>query len=516
MDRIIKLNSRQGNFNQSGKNLVDFVIPRDNVYNLKDSYIVVNVSIPTTETNPDSAGVPPQQYSGGDGIHNIDIALQDNHIYPPVCLVRNAFMDAQNVGKIHDLRNIDQLNAIKYGIEKDYADKKDALSGLSTPKSTEGLGQSQFREFIKYGTDTSTNLDKDIRINLSDIFDVCNTPAYDAGKYGDTNIHLEMNFNKIIRQSVNEDATNPAGGDNYWDATNGHSVVGGHTYTGAGTDNVGSDIPLVMAETFSRCNFEVKSPWYVGQKVNYIGEVPAGSAPAGAVDVERKIVGINWVLDGNGDEDGTIEITLDSMVVALTGGVMNIGTLKPVLPVNPDANKQVDINSCEMVLRVVENPSNVPASLSYIDYDTENDNGNNIANFRKNYQIEPNTQTIYVGFGDTINSNSGATNINNWRYSLDNVSMVNRPIEWYYPNHLDLINQAYLNKDKVIKCLSINNIVSNNGDESGADVNHLVNETAVLPCLLKSEQQLLNVEFNCSAGNGINQINLFKEFKNTI
>ena len=64
MDRIIKLNSRQGNFNQSGKNLVDFVIPRDNVYNLKDSYIVVNVSIPTTETNPDSAGVPPQQYSG--------------------------------------------------------------------------------------------------------------------------------------------------------------------------------------------------------------------------------------------------------------------------------------------------------------------------------------------------------------------------------------------------------------------------------------------------------------------
>ena len=54
MDKIIKLNSKQGQF-EAGANatklLCDFTIPAGEVYNLKESYINVNLKVNSTDTN---------------------------------------------------------------------------------------------------------------------------------------------------------------------------------------------------------------------------------------------------------------------------------------------------------------------------------------------------------------------------------------------------------------------------------------------------------------------------------
>ena len=324
---------------------------------------------------------------------------------------------------------------------------------------------------------------------------------------------MELNLNNIVRLNTSENTTSPAGTDNYWDDTRGFSRMDAQTYSGAGTDAIGTDYPLITTDEYSRSNYKIISPWYVGQKVRYTGSIIGpGNTPAGNYVRERVITNIQFQEDGNGLETGKLEITLDTLIIGLTAGQTEASHLVPVMAVVPPATQQVDINSCEIVLRVVENPSSVPSSLSYIDYDTENDNGNANGSFRKNYQIEPNTQTVYVSFGTGISSSVGATTISDWRYSLDNISMVNRPIEWYSPHHLDLLNQAYLNKDLQIKNISQENILVNNESYSA---NSRANDVAVFPCLLKSEQQLLNLEFNCSA-NGINSLNIYKEVQKTI
>ena len=53
MDRVMKISSNQsGGAITATKNLVDFDLPSNMVYDLSKSYMVIHSSIETTDTNP--------------------------------------------------------------------------------------------------------------------------------------------------------------------------------------------------------------------------------------------------------------------------------------------------------------------------------------------------------------------------------------------------------------------------------------------------------------------------------
>jgi hypothetical protein len=117
MDKIVKLNSKQGSFDSlpnanSTKLFADFTVPGGAVYNMANSYINVNCRVSTTDTNT-ASNLP--QNSGGNSIYQFDVGLTDDtlsvsdRVVPNVALVKNAFLKSQNLGKIDDIRRVDRL-----------------------------------------------------------------------------------------------------------------------------------------------------------------------------------------------------------------------------------------------------------------------------------------------------------------------------------------------------------------------------------------------------------------------
>ena len=113
MDRIQKLNSKQGSFDAGAsatKLFADFTIPSGSVYNMKDSYINVALAVNNIDSNV-SPSMPTT--SGGQGVHANELTIFDSNLQfglvPNVALVKNAFMSGAKVGKIDDVRRVDAL-----------------------------------------------------------------------------------------------------------------------------------------------------------------------------------------------------------------------------------------------------------------------------------------------------------------------------------------------------------------------------------------------------------------------
>ena len=105
----MKISSNQSGAITASKNLVDFDIPAGMVYDLSKSYMVLNSSIETTDTDVAANG----NKSGGVGVYNVglqyvDAARKNRHIKNKH-LVRNISMFSQSVGMIEDIRRSDVL-----------------------------------------------------------------------------------------------------------------------------------------------------------------------------------------------------------------------------------------------------------------------------------------------------------------------------------------------------------------------------------------------------------------------
>lgn len=511
MDKIIKLSSKQGSFDTSNKRLVDFTIPAGDVYNLKDSYVNINMTVEGVDTNvtADAGNIP---NSGGVSNYMVDLGLTDNDIgagnelfnYPNASLVKNCFMSSANKGKIDEVRRVDALKNILYMYERDYNQEEDrSYYSLSGTRGIADLRSSPFLDQVKEGSTHSKNRPHDVKIRLNELFDVCNETQYDGNLYGDTNIHLEMNFDKLVAKQKLGNS------DTIW-----NRVPAGQT------DKVGEfeDVPYVapvgggaMAVdtlttklVYSTKEFKRECPYYVNQKLELGTTNPVLPARR-----ERRIVDIE-----HNPATGKIILTLDSELVGISHGNTASGIDAKGVDV---ASSNITINKVELVLKVVTQPKNVPNQLSYYTYDLEEDNHNNRVNVRKNYLIDAGANNIYIGFGSDIFSGINGKNgvLKRYRLTQNNENLSDRMIDNFSAQHYDDVSKTYMNNGRELKRLSedIFDIDQDNTD-------NLTNQYAVLSPVVENptgNMSVLGVELETTGGgHGVNNIKIYTEKLKTI
>lgn len=202
MDKVIKINSKEGGPFTTTSNLINFDIMPDGAYDFTDSYVnlVCSITGVTDATPATGQGVynPLINYTAKDTTNVAAVAACKIRSLYNVAMVKNCSMTSELQGSLEDIRRVDILrqNLNEYTLT---TDEKQSLEYQSlrqlTPRNY--LRNSTFRELHNEGTAPSRNVQSRIRIPMSQLFELGKLTAYPAQKMGKTRIHLEMNLDKF-------------------------------------------------------------------------------------------------------------------------------------------------------------------------------------------------------------------------------------------------------------------------------------------------------------------------------
>tara|TARA_R110001632_G_scaffold29349_2_gene78020 strand:- start:1874 stop:3394 length:1521 start_codon:yes stop_codon:yes gene_type:complete len=506
MDKIQKINAVQGSFDagtNATKIFADFQINSGAVLNMKDSYINVCMKITHTDTYEGGGGTD----SAGRGLQMLDLGLTDTTLtdsdldYPNVALVKNAFMSGSKVGKIDEVRRCDALKSALYNFEKDLNDKEDkSYYSLRGTKQEEEFRNSPFQHLERVGTNVSVNKVHNVKVRMSEIFDLCNETQLDTNLTGNLDMHLELNLDKlVVKQALG--AT-----DGFWALTPPRQTDAHDSFEdqlGATGGQTGST--LVVKNKFSPKQFKRFSPFHNGQRLSF--SATGGTGGGGATtNFERLIVKIEY--DNTAE---TLTLTLDSDIKTLANG----DTLTGITCVGVDINTSaIEVEKIEMVLHEVANPSNVPTSYSYFTYPLEEDNIPTLTQ-RKNYMIEGDTQNVYITFGDIQSTFSTGNPLTKYRFTVNNEDLTNRDLTYGSAESNDLFVKTYKNNQRQLKNLMS---VYIDADETNDGANqYQLAYTLMTPVVQRddSQQSILGVSMDRTT-DPIGQIKIYQERVKTI
>ena len=477
MEKVIKIqsdNSIVQTFNNTTTNptqkLLDFTIPKGEVYDLSRSYVAVNIE-PVVGTNPDINGFTPVVRCVSGLL--TQATRVESHAGKENILVKNAQLYAQSKGMLESIRRQDCLALSKHYLEHDDVETRRDLDLLGDLQTELGVNrtESYYLDEIKVsspGNDANTEnsriLARDHKIYLKDVFGMGNSPAYDTNIYGETKIHWEMNFDKlgfILAQGAENGDTSQAcdNQNNIANGTNITAVVGTRTYE----------------------NPHYEGAFFVGQAVTIAG---TGSNGARAVSVDTVIQSITY-------DTASKKLTYNFSGVVFTStaapenftGITILGQTSQTLSAR--------INGAELVLVALKDPKNVPESHDYITYSTEEINGNNLATIHKQIKVEPNAQTIYVTSSDS-GEIAPDRDMSSYRMAINNRDVSgNREIKFAKSLHKDRIIRAYRNKGVKLEDINLRlNKLTQAQATRAADPNAVIVEA--MPLLL--EEKTINLE----------------------
>lgn len=217
MDKVIKLNSKQGGGFTATNNLVDFDIPPDGAYDLSRSYVnlVCNVTDPALGDwgEPQAAAAVNTNLLTNYLVKYADIAATpsvpvmrpqiewidaDRLSLYNAALVKNCSMDTERQGSLEDIRRVDVLrqNLNEYVLTEE---QKRSLEYSSIRQLADVNKQvsSLFTEVNSTGDVRSRALTTRIPIKLNQLFELGNVAKFPADKMGKVRMHLELNLDKI-------------------------------------------------------------------------------------------------------------------------------------------------------------------------------------------------------------------------------------------------------------------------------------------------------------------------------
>jgi len=478
MDNIVRISSKQGNFDTSGtKNLVDFEIPNDgSAYNLAETYVAVNIRHTTTHANNANA------------LYNKHLKLnldnaESNYVYPSSAMVKNASMFSQSRGKVEDIRKVDSLTTNLTAYTKNLFNKQSSLGqvnyiGMSNFSSAQNQNQ---LGVLKQSLADSKIKSHEVRIPLKDIFQSANVEAWNTSNYGNTKIHLEMNFDKLQIQDAQTEAE--------WE-TRRRFGVGGNALirtldAGAANQN------RTLATAIDYIDIET-APFWVGMPVRLNGTrgADAGGATAFPENLTRVIESITQ------NANGTLNLTFDGDIVAagLTAGHAIFTATVDYYETSTDA--AIEISSVELV-SMVNNSSQAPASLSYNTFISEEDSYPAQLSINRYYSIEPACRTIMIVF--SANGAVSRDRLQNYRLTLDGHDITPRAVERKGSIHKDLVSKAMLNRGVApkssIEKIWVADATAGRGFNVGAD-NYII----AIPCPFVNRTQKLGVELTAENG----------------
>lgn len=207
MDKIIKLNSRQGGPFTQQQNLCDFDIPADGTYDLSNSYINVFARISGTSGGTNYPNLPSNDQRTST-LANVAVNWKDSpaRSFYNIAMVKNCSLSTEQAGVLEDIRRVDILkqNLNEYAMSTDQKESLD-YTRLSGRTDQSGERSSIFSLLFKEGSQTSQIIPGRIQIPMSQLFELGKMKEYPATNLGKSRIHLEMNLDKFMVV----DATDP-------------------------------------------------------------------------------------------------------------------------------------------------------------------------------------------------------------------------------------------------------------------------------------------------------------------
>ena len=416
MDRVIKITSQQGFSEQwtvgnepQNLNLCDFVIPSGMAIDLSRSYISFNSEITNDSGFPVNAA------------WHLDTDNNERFNCPTAALIRNAHV-RNDRGQVESVRRIDTLACGLWSMTNTAESQKSDMNSFSVLEDGRGINNhtSYLLDCVTNNmsnnggvlqTMTSTNLQRDLKVPLKDILGIGGAEQYSTTIFGETRLHLETNFKKL-KSSI-------LGGDEdaslMFNLTNNYGDIVGATVAGGGSYSV------ILETSGSYGDWQKICPFFVGQRVQCRAAVSAG---AGDIDVDRTIIAMQFQTDNTANPPtglAKVFITIDSSIFnnGLAPGAGNDRTLSAVnIRARTTAALTNTINRAELVLHTIDDDGNMPDTLTYPTYTTEEDNGNLLTSFNKQYICEAEADAVLIA---CCNNGSILPNrsIESYRYAIN-------------------------------------------------------------------------------------------------
>jgi hypothetical protein len=483
MNREVKLNSIQGGPFTTSQNRISFSVPSDGVYDLSESYVNLNCEISVVENETASGiGVYPMSLSfasakGGGALPNV---------WNPA-LVKNCSIKSERQGSIENIRRIDQIS----NVLQLYNNSVLELRGKSVDAMTTLAGNfninlySLFRDINKVGVVKSkANNVAPIKIKLEDLFDFAHQAVeLDTTKTGQVMIDLELQISKI-GSAMPEDMKSAQ-----WGA--------GITTGWANVTAQGDANEIVTTWTATNLN---QSPLYVGQKLKVSA---TGTGGAGnVVDKEAVISSIEWV--SSGADKGKLKVQFEAKWGDVGVGETFTGiTVATEVP----ASSSISLNFGELVLKRLAKTSSDFDTIEYSTFTTEQDNGNGLTTFQKQYQVEGDSDAVVVVFPDTEDDSQSISDVEQFRLRLNNDDLTDRDVQVQSPLYYDRINMSMTQMGLRLKRLNQQNGTANFKELDIALQGEFIQSVIMNPLVQTPSEKLLQVN---TQGGAVNAITLFK------
>jgi hypothetical protein len=498
MNKVFKVHSVQSENLSTTQNLLDFDMPEGEMLDLSKSYVSINARVEGSSADAGWANC----IFNVQGAIGVGVAGANPERYCQSSrLVKNARLTSDRVGKIEELRDVNVI--------KPY---------LSTAAESQSkfLGNSyhnmmSIREYEDYGStsplidvsseeiDAGRYVDKSVRIPLSQILNVGEVSMFDTARLGRCRLNLELDMSRV---SARGDQYN----NTYFTTNNNgqvidESVAGGLQFLTLG---VGATPKKYDAD------FQQRIPWYVDMPV----VVESGTVDG--VDIsgtKSRITRIQYTAT-----TGAILLTVVPALATIAGaGSVNI-KLRPA-DNTEITTKSITLGQAELVLHAVGDdnmPSQRPDAITFSEYTLERDNGNGLANFKRQYEMEPNAVNTIVLPKET--GTLVATDIyETTRISVDNMLMTDRDVAVHTPLYYDALSKFYLNQGKSVENTTDKDYRRNlapNGDtnQDRGGMTSLNSISSPLP--ITGNMKL--VEFEIVRAAGVNELNIYKQVIKTV
>lgn len=511
MERVIKLQSTNSivqDLKGDGsitpiQPLLDFKIHGDgSVYDLSQSYVALNIEL---DHHLAAIGGFKGLVKMGMGVQTDHAGFLDSsHAGDNTSMVKNIQFYSQNRGMIESVRRLDTLKLAQRYYEKDDQELQrdlDLNSALAQPRGT-GLFESYFIDEVRVvdagagvsdtgvGANNSRSVTRDHKLHLKDILGIGGATMFDSGKYGDCDLHIELNLDKLRALSLQNGEGNNHAGVNMKAMDDQAGLAGGA--------NV-----FTFTTTATYENPEVECPFFIGQRVNVAGTASVSANPNVACVIKE----ISYSATTK-----KLTITTNQVVLTAHGGGENLTgiTINPNLV---DSNNiDIKIRGAELHLVALKNPQGVPDQIDYVSYSTEEiDGGNNATTINKRAKLEPNAQSLYV-CSCKANHIAPDHQINSYRMSVDNVDVSgNREIVFDTNLQQDRIIRAYRNRGVPLKNLN-QRLMKITADQKTTRSDPLA--VVVEPLELTNEEKTLQLKLVTNAN--AEDIILYKELVKSI
>lgn len=484
MNKFIKIPSNEGGSFTQTRNLVNFTIPDNAVYDLSQSYVNFDISVDVVDATP---ALP--------AYYNVDFRYGNATICPyNIALVKNCRLTSRKYGQLADVRRVDILRQNLNQVLLSRKQKEgEEYNSFQRGYSDNGLKVSPWLEARGEGTVLSRYVNHPIRVPFSQLFNIGSSTSYDATKMGETKLHLELNPGKFTLHQTQGAASR----DTQW----------GEEQNTTFADITGPALTTLTLTTKEPFDTLQDAPFWVGQKIAISG-TQAGAAPALAAE-QRVITGIEWVKGGASDKK--IVLTLNASLPALAAAADGYTDVE-CDGVNY-ASASFNINNAEVVLKSLANP--MPQDgMSWTHFSTEEYTTAQQLNFRHLFQLEPDSVNVLLMTPDNNDDlNSTKQSLSTFQLRLNNDDLTDREVSVYDALYNDRLNMTLVNMGKRPRDLS----------QQGLNVEQTLATTKfdtglVLignPLPMTPNEKLLQVNLNNTA-NGTTKLVLFKEIPRTV